>query len=458
MDSLIKWKRALVFFSSLVILAALSVVFWYVWDTFYSGTMLLPFYRKGHWLMIAVYAMLLFAFTRVYGGYRVGYFQVSEVIYSQLLALLFTNLITYLQISLIGRYFMWVVPMLVMTAAQISLVVLWSYGANFVYYHFFPPRRMVLVYGSHSATRLVYKMSKRSDKYLICSAISTEQAFEAIIAKISEYSGVVLCDVKSTLRNRIIKYCYEQSIRVYITPKLSDIIIGGADKIHLFDTPLFLCRNQGLSLDQRFAKRAMDLVLSSVALVLLSPLMLLAALSIWLYDRGPVFFKQKRLTLNGKVFEVYKFRSMIVNAEEDGVARLASQHDNRITPIGKIIRKVRLDELPQIINVFKGEMSIVGPRPERPELAKEYKESMPEFDFRLKVKAGLTGYAQILGKYNTIPYDKLKMDLIYIENYSMLMDLKIILMTLKVLLIPDSTEGIADGSITPIDSMDMHNQ
>lgn len=458
MDSLIKWKRALVFFSSLVILAALSVVFWYVWDTFYSGTMLLPFYRKGHWLMIAVYAMLLFAFTRVYGGYRVGYFQVSEVIYSQLLALLFTNLITYLQISLIGRYFMWVVPMLVMTAAQISLVVLWSYGANFVYYHFFPPRRMVLVYGSHSATRLVYKMSKRSDKYLICSAISTEQGFEAIIAKISEYSGVVLCDVKSTLRNRIIKHCYEQSIRVYITPKLSDIIIGGADKIHLFDTPLFLCRNQGLSLDQRFAKRAMDLVLSSVALVLLSPLMLLAALSIWLYDRGPVFFKQKRLTLNGKVFEVYKFRSMIVNAEEDGVARLASQHDNRITPIGKIIRKVRLDELPQIINVFKGEMSIVGPRPERPELAKEYKESMPEFDFRLKVKAGLTGYAQILGKYNTIPYDKLKMDLIYIENYSMLMDLKIILMTLKVLLIPDSTEGIADGSITPIDSMDMHNQ
>ena len=137
--------------------------------------------------------------------------------------------------------------------------------------------------------------------------------------------------------------------------------------------------------------------------------------------------------------------------KKDGVARLATQHDDRITRVGRFLRKVRMDELPQLINVFKGDMSIVGPRPERPEIAEQYKETMPEFDFRLKVKAGLTGYAQILGKYNTLPYDKLKMDLIYIENYSFLLDLKLILMTIKVLFIPESTEGVAEGEVTPID-------
>ena len=219
----------------------------------------------------------------------------------------------------------------------------------------------------------------------------------------------------------------------------------------MFDTPLFLCRNSGLSLDQQVAKRALDLICGVLAFIVASPFMLITAAAIKLYDGGPVLFKQKRLTIGGKEFNVYKFRSMVVDAEKDGVARLATQHDDRITPVGRIIRKIRFDELPQILNILKGDMSIVGPRPERPEIAEEYKKDMPEFDYRLKVKAGLTGYAQILGKYNTLPYDKLKLDLIYIENYSLLLDLKLILMTIKILFIPESTEGLADGEITPLD-------
>ena len=266
-----------------------------------------------------------------------------------------------------------------------------------------------------------------------------------------KFPAIVICDVKGSLRNQILKYCYGKSIRVYITPKLSDIIIGGSEEIHLFDTPLFLCRNSGLSLDQQVAKRALDLICGVLAFIVASPFMLITAAAIKLYDGGPVLFKQKRLTIGGKEFNVYKFRSMVVNAEKDGVARLATQHDDRITPVGRIIRKIRFDELPQILNILKGDMSIVGPRPERPEIAEEYKKDMPEFDYRLKVKAGLTGYAQILGKYNTLPYDKLKLDLIYIENYSLLLDLKLILMTIKILFIPESTEGLADGEITPLD-------
>ena len=380
-----------------------------------------------------------------------GNARISDIIYSQTLALLFTNAVTYAQISLIARHLLWPIPVIVMTVAQICLVVLWACGANWVYFHVFPARKMLLVYGSRSATRLALKMSKRSDKYLICAAVNAELGYDEVIKQVDKFPAIVICDVKGSLRNQILKYCYGKSIRVYITPKLSDIIIGGSEEIHLFDTPLFLCRNSGLSLDQQVAKRALDLICGVLAFIVASPFMLITAAAIKLYDGGPVLFKQKRLTIGGKDFNVYKFRSMVVNAEKDGVARLATQHDDRITPVGRIIRKIRFDELPQILNILKGDMSIVGPRPERPEIAEEYKKDMPEFDYRLKVKAGLTGYAQILGKYNTLPYDKLKLDLIYIENYSLLLDLKLILMTIKILFIPESTEGLADGEITPLD-------
>ena len=163
-----------------------------------------------------------------------------------------------------------------------------------------------------------------------------------------------------------------------------------------------------------------------------------------------MLYKQVRCTRGGKEFYILKFRSMGVDAEKDGVARLSAKGDNRVTPVGKFIRKVRLDELPQLINIIKGEMSFIGPRPERPEIIKQYMEVMPEFEYRMKVKAGLAGYAQVYGKYNTTPYDKLKLDLAYIENYSVWLDLKLMLLTLKVLLWPDSTEGVEVDQITAL--------
>jgi lipopolysaccharide/colanic/teichoic acid biosynthesis glycosyltransferase len=155
-----------------------------------------------------------------------------------------------------------------------------------------------------------------------------------------------------------------------------------------------------------------------------------------------------RLTKNGKEFEVLKFRSMIQDAEKDGVARLAKDSDDRITPVGKIIRMIRFDELPQLFNILKGDMSFVGPRPERPEIAKQYEKEMPEFALRLQVKAGLTGYAQVYGKYNTPPYDKVQMDLMYIANQSIFEDLKLMLMTFKILFVPSSTEGVDSNQTT----------
>ena len=177
-------------------------------------------------------------------------------------------------------------------------------------------------------------------------------------------------------------------------------------------------------------------------MVVAAPIMLAVAAAIKLEDGGPVFYKQDRLTRGGREFKILKFRSMIVDAEKYAGAVLASGDDPRITRVGKVIRATRLDELPQLLNILKGDMSIVGPRPERKCLADEITKELPEFPYRLKVRGGLTGYAQIFGKYNTSAYDKLRLDLIYIENYSLLLDFKLIILTLRIIFSKDSTEGI----------------
>ena len=231
-----------------------------------------------------------------------------------------------------------------------------------------------------------------------------------------------------------------------MTPKISDILVRSAEDMTLFDTPLIMARNGQISIEQAFLKRILDIIIAGTACVIAFPLMAITAAAIKLQDGGPVIYRQRRLTLNGHVFYVYKFRSMTMDAEKDGIARLACIDDNRITPIGAIIRKIRFDELPQLFNILKGDMSIVGPRPERPEIAEQYEKEMPEFHYRLRVKAGLTGYAQIFGKYNTTPYDKL--DLHYIQNYSFMLDIKLIIQTVKILFMKDSTEGVAQNQTT----------
>jgi exopolysaccharide biosynthesis polyprenyl glycosylphosphotransferase len=241
-----------------------------------------------------------------------------------------------------------------------------------------------------------------------------------------------------------VKICFENDIRAYSTAKISDVLVRGAECIHLFDTPLLLYRNNGMTIEQRIIKRAMDIIISLLMLILTSPFLLISALAIKLYDGGPVFFRQERATLNGKVFRIHKFRSMIVDAEKDGKPRPTTEGDPRITPVGKILRATRLDELPQLIDILMGDMSLVGPRPERIEHVKQYTEEIPEFQYRLKVRGGLTGYAQLYGKYNTTPYDKLQLDLMYIQNYSLLLDVKLLLMTVKIMFIKESTDGFSE--------------
>ncbi len=258
-----------------------------------------------------------------------------------------------------------------------------------------------------------------------------------LIGMLRDFDTVILCHVSQKLRSEILAACAADGRNVYITPKLEDIILTNYEYRYLIDTPLLV---SGARRGEYRGKRVLDVGISLLLLVLFSPLMLLTAVSIRLEDRGPIFYRQRRVTRNGREFDILKFRSMIVDAEKQGY-KPAGLRDSRITRTGRVIRAVRLDETPQLLNILKGDMSIVGPRPERVEHVRKYTEKLPEFSYRLRVRGGLTGYAQIYGKYNTSAEDKLKMDLMYIEKQSLLLDLQMILLTVKVMFLPESTEG-----------------
>lgn len=418
----------------------LTVLYYMVWRTY--GLDVFPaYYGRGKFVLMGVYAVVVFLLFHYSEGFNYGHSKLADISVSQCISIFLANFITYWQLSLIANVMINPIPIMILTLIDFIICSGCCYLYTAFYHGYHTPRDMIMVYGTENAWDLEYKMSTRSDKYIITESVSAERSYDEICSKIRNHSAVLINDVSSQLRNDLLKFCYTNGIRVYATPKLSDIIISGAEEICLFDTPLLLVKGTGLNLEQRFAKRAMDIILCGIAMVVAAPIMLIVAIAIKLEDGGPVFFKQKRATIDGKTFDILKFRSMIVDAEKFGEVIPATDRDPRITKVGNIIRATRIDELPQIINILKGEMSIVGPRPERVEHVEKYTKEIPEFSYRLKVKGGLTGYAQIYGKYNTSAYDKLRLDLMYIEKYSLLLDIKLILMTLQIMLKKESTEG-----------------
>lgn len=443
MKSFERYKRLIKLGFSSMSAAMLIITYGMVWINYYNKVILAPFYRKGNWMMIFIYGVLLIFFMKMYGGFKVGFLKKGNLIYSQILAVVFTNTITYFQIAVQDKKFTTPLPLILLLIADAVLISCWTVFFQWFYCKIFPPRKMLLISGEHSDYHLMEKMNAREDKYEICKIISYRVGMEKLIKEMAKYDGVIVGDMPSHERNLIIKYCFGEHIRTYSVPKISDILLRSSVDLNLFDLPLLLSRNNpGLSIEQEFVKRIVDIVGSLIAIVVSVPFFLIIGLCIKLTDKGPVFYKQVRLTRDGREFEIYKFRTMVQDAEQDGIPRLAAEGDDRILPVGRLLRATRLDELPQIYNILKGEMSIVGPRPERPEFAEELTKEIPEFPYRLQVKAGLTGYAQVYGKYNTTAYDKLKLDLTYIRNYSLLLDLKLIIMTPKIMLLKESTEGV----------------
>lgn len=434
-------------------------IFAYNWLRHFQWSLVEPlrnFYFNGHLLECAIYGVVLLMLSTMYGGMRLGYLKNVEIIFSQIFATLLADIFIYGELSMMA--FQLFVPkvFIMMFTEQVIVVMIYINIANKVYRSMFPPRKLLLIHGERPIEDICAKFASRKDKYSVETCLPVSMGKEALCLEIAkqyengDINAVVLWDMTTEERKELLKFCYGKSIRVYMMPKITDVILLGAEELHVFDSPILLTREYNLTMEQRFIKRTIDLVCALILFVVTSPIMLITAVLIKLYDGGPVLYKQVRVTRNQREFYILKFRSMRTDAEKDGVARLAQKNDDRITPIGKFIRKCRIDELPQLINIIKGDMSFIGPRPERPEIIAQYLEVMPEFVFRTKVKAGLAGFAQVYGKYNTTPYDKLKLDLTYIEQYSVWLDIKLMLLTLKVLFWPDSTEGVDGEQITAL--------
>lgn len=425
----------------------ITIPFAWGWFNYYAQHIALPFYDRGNWVVVALYAVLYMIFGRVYGGFWISLNRISESVYSQALAVMMTSGIMYVVTFLLERQLPNIWPVIAAFAVQLVLSGLWSMAAHVAYYILFPATKTIIVYDERQGMEKLIQDYGFEKKFTVIKTLTVEQCI-ANIDLLHNAQTVFVSGVHSHERNIILKYCVEHGIMMYLVPRIGDVLMSGAQQMHMFHLPMLRVGRYNPSPWHTIAKRTFDVVSAGALFLVISPLMLITAIAIKT-DGGPVFYKQRRLTQDGKEFDVLKFRSMRVDAEKDGVARLSTgDKDERITKVGHFIRKVRIDELPQLLNIIGGSMSVVGPRPERPEIASQYVKEMPEFSLRLQAKAGLTGYAQVYGKYNTTPYDKLQMDLMYISNPSFWEDLRIIFATIKILFVPESTEGVAEGQKT----------
>lgn len=439
--------------SKLLIVVLVTAPFAWFWYGFYVDYLAVPYFRRGNWMVIFLFSMLYVIFGRVYEAFRISTSRVSEIIYSQVLAEAMANFLMYLVMWLLMLYLPNPLPLMGALLCEVLLSTLWAVAVHTWYFHRFEPQKSIVVYDVRKGMEHLIGEYELEKKFEIVGSLYVQECLEDL-SSLDRAENVFLSGIHSHDRNVILKYCVRKGIGVYVIPRIGDVLLSGAKKIHMFHLPILKVGRYNPPLEYLFMKRLMDILVSLAALVILSPVFLITAIAIKKCDGGPVFYKQRRLTKDGRPFDILKFRSMRVNAEEDAVARLSTgETDERVTKVGRVIRKFRVDELPQLINILLGELSLCGPRPERPEIARQYEKEMPEFNLRLQAKAGLTGYAQVYGKYNTTPYDKLQMDLMYLSNPSFLEDLRIMFATVKILFLPESTEGIANGAITAIEAV-----
>lgn len=450
MDILNKFQKSVVFIIKATLYVCLTATFFLVFGSEYDW-ILQPSRTAG--VTLVTFCVLEAALISVYGGYLIGRLKSKPIVISMSLATIITDFVTHFQLCIMNvnennnDHFVYEAPhlLLLVICIQIALIILFAYFGNYVYFTINSPEKCCIITSSEeSLNNIAGKIKRYKKQYKITDMV--HYTSKNVLDIISENDTIFLYDVPTKDRVLLTEYCYAKNKNIYYNFEMTDIVSLAAKTVILDDKPLMSSIVADLTFEQKLVKRLMDIVLSTIALIIGGPIMIICAIAIKAEDGGHVFFRQARATKGGKLFKVYKFRTM---KEENSVNRSVTADDDRITKVGKYLRKFRLDELPQIFNILKGEMSIVGPRPEMVENVDKYTEELPEFAYRLRVKGGLTGYAQIAGKYNTSPKDKLVLDLMYIEKYSLWLDFKMILQTITVVLkADDSTEAFGKTANT----------
>lgn len=426
----------------IVLILIQGFIFVDTWIHSYNLILRFPYILKGNIFLMIVYMLLSYIFMMFFDCNNLTEYRPAYLIFSETLSIISCNILVYLVIIIPAAALglMPIAPMIIMTIKDLIVIIFWVMLINVIFKKVIPPKEVLLISSKNSIDNIIVKFSKRKDLYNIVKTIEFDtNNLNNIYKECNQYTNILIGDITSEARNDIIKHCFNNFRSIYVIPKISDILLKYSEDILIFDVPIYLSTNFGLSLEVKFFKRLSDIFISLFVLIVFSPIWLLVSLLIKIEDRGPIFFFQERVTIDNKLFNIIKFRSMKVSDNDEVVPTI--DNDDRITRVGKFIRKFHIDEVPQMFNVLVGDMSIVGPRPERKEHVELYTKEISEFEYRSKVKAGITGLAQIYGKYNTSAIDKLKLDLIYIKKCSFIFDLELILRTIKVLFIKDNTEG-----------------
>ena len=411
-------------------------------------------------IMLSSFVVLLIVFMRIYGGFHIGQQKSRPIIYQMSLSVLMTDIIVFLQLQVMNvnaanndHLELLNADTLLLFAAlavQILSITACTYLGNYLYFCLHPPEKCCVITGSPQDQEMICSKIRIFHKqFVICDCIDYRD--HDLHQKIRKNQTIMLFHLPPKVHQELIEYCYKCQKNIYFDLSIADILSQHSGSFLLDDVLMTAHTLHGLTVTQRFFKRTMDICASLIGLIVASPIMLVAAIAIKLDDGGPVLYTQNRLTRGAKIFKIYKFRTMREEAHAQEYS--AVQDDARITRPGKILRRLRIDELPQLINILKGEMSLVGPRPEMLPNVDRYLSELPEYAYRCRVKAGLTGYAQILGKYNTGPREKLMMDISDIENYSLWLDVKLILKTLTVFFKHDSTEPFVSAEIQSKDEV-----
>ena len=447
-----KLKRTVVFILKLALFASLFGIFFGIFGI--HNPWLFNLSRTTGVTMVT-FVVLGIALMSVYGGYAVGTQKSKPIVHSMALATIITDLVTHLQLSIMNTseknnaHFVYETPhlLLLVMVLQVLVIVFFAYFGRDVCFSLEPPERCCVISSSRqSLGSIIPKISRFQKQYEVKETIRYDD--KKVLNAILDCDTVFLYDVPLKERNDLISFCYQTQKNIYYNFETIDVVSQGAKYVTLDDKSLVMYTAKDLTMEQRIVKRLTDLAVAIVGLVLTSPIMLACAIAIKAEDGGKVMYKQKRLTKYGRVFEVYKFRTMRENSAQVSVM----ENDDRITKVGRVLRKFRIDELPQLLNILNGDMTVVGPRPEMLENVEKYTEELPEFSYRLRMKAGLTGLAQISGKYNTSPKDKLVMDLMYNENYSIWQDFKLIFQTITVFLkASESTEAFGAEELYDFD-------
>ena len=440
-----KYKGILRLALILVLILILGILFFEVWTNYYNLIMRRPYIMKGNYFLAIAYMIIYYLSLIMLDGLRIDNMKISNIVFTEFLSIIITNIISFVLIILPAAATVSIPfePMIILTGLDFIVVAIWSVASKTILSKVYPATPMLLISNADKLDIQKIKFNERKDIYNIVETISSDRPFNEIKDKIKKFRNVVIGDITAEIRNDIVKYCYQNDVNTYVLPKLSDIIIKWSRDIYSFDAPLFLSENDGITFENEILKRIFDVIVSIIFLIVLSPLLIILAILIKLEDGGPIFYMQERVTKDEKIFKIIKFRSMKV--DDDKAVRPTCVSDERVTRIGKFMRGIHFDEFPQFINVLMGDMSVVGPRPERIEHVNIYQDRIEEFKYRHKVKAGITGLAQIYGKYNTSAYDKLKLDLIYIKNYTIVLDIELLVRTLKIFFMQKNTEGFSEN-------------